>query len=600
MHRQSIIDLFQSAIAAHDKPNALMFKRNGCFQSLSSKDVHLRVKQASAGLFRLGIRKGDRLGILSENRPEWAIADLAMLANGAVNVPIYSALPARQIQYLMQHAEIRLIFVSDRLQLDKVLQVRRDVPSLEKIVLFNEVGGLEETAILFHELLRIGQDVLTNQPSTYEELCSRIKPEDLASIIYTSGTTGTPKGVMLSHWNIVSNVLSCGEIFHIDSQDVVLTFLPLCHIFERMADYLMIFRGATVAYAESPETVPQNMLEVRPTIVPGVPRLFEKMYLRMMEAVNSSSPLKRRLMRWAMGVGRNHSRKILARETPSLVLGFKNYLASKLVFSELQQKLGGRLRFFISGGAPLEKELAEFFYGLGVLILEGYGLTETSPVIAVNQPNRFKLGSVGEPVKGVEVKIAEDGEILTRGASVMQGYYLMEEETRKAFEGGWFHTGDIGFLDHEGFLYVTDRKKDLIVTASGKNVAPQKIEGALKKCPYLLNTVVIGDRRPYVAALVVPDPDKLLEHARKQGIASMDYSELLRTQEVYRFLMEQIESCLANFAPYERVRRIALIEKDFSIDAGDLTPSLKVRRRVVESEYHDVIETLYAPTYQPA
>jgi long-chain acyl-CoA synthetase len=600
MNRQSVNDLFQSAVSAYSKPNALMFKRDGCYQSLSSKDVQLRVKQASAALFRLGIRKGDRVGLLSENRPEWAIVDLAILANGAVNVPIYCALPASQIEYLMQHAGIRLIFVSDRLQLEKVLQVRAVVPSLEKIVLFNEMDSLEAMVIPFRELLGAGQEVLTEQTSIYEELCRKVRPEDLASIIYTSGTTGTPKGVMLSHWNIVSNVLSCSEVFDIDSRDVVLTFLPLCHIFERMADYLMIYRGATIAYAENPETVPQNMLEIRPTIVPSVPRLFEKMYLRLMETINSSSPPKQRLMRWAIDVGRDYGRKILARERPSTSLGFKNYLASKLVFSELQKKLGGRMRFFISGGAPLDMELAEFFYGLGVLILEGYGLTETSPVIAVNQPNRFKFGSVGAPINGVEVKIAEDGEILTRGPSVMEGYYLMEEETREAFEGGWFHTGDIGFLDHEGFLHVTDRKKDLIVTASGKNVAPQKIEGALKKCPYLLNTVVIGDKRPYVVALVVANPDKLLEYARKRGTFFKDYLELLRTPEIYRFLMEQIESCLASFAPYEQVKRIALLEKDFSIDGGDLTPSLKVRRRVVESEYRDVIENLYAPAYQPA
>jgi long-chain acyl-CoA synthetase len=405
---------------------------------------------------------------------------------------------------------------------------------------------------------------------------------------------------MLSHGNITANVLSSKKVFEIRPEDVVLTFLPLCHIFERMADYLMIYSGATIAYAESPETVPQNMLEVHPTIVPAVPRLFEKMYIRLMESIPASSPAKRRLIEWAFGIGKEYSRKYSSGQVPGWFLELHYFLASHLVFSKLQQKLGGRLRFFISGGAPLGKDLAEFFYGLGVLILEGYGLTETSPVIAVNCERDFRLGSVGKPLDWVQVQIAADGEILVKGPSIMLGYYRMEHETLEAMEGGWFHTGDVGHLDEAGFLYITDRKKDVIVTASGKNVAPQKIEVALKKCPYFLNVVAIGDRRPYVTALVVPNPEKTMEFARGRGISFGSYSELLQNQDIYRFMMEQIQFHLNDFAHFEQVKRIALLERDFSIETGDLTPSLKVRRRVVELKYRELIENLYATAYQPA
>jgi len=600
MHGQSIIDIFRSGVCHNDKPNALMFKRNGLYESIPSKEFHNMVMQTAAGLTELGIRKGDRIGILSENRPEWTVADLGILANGAVNVPIYPSLPSGQIEYLAQHAGIRLIFVSTLAQLEKIRQIRKALPSLEKIVLLDEVPVTSPDVIKLCNLIDLGRVLLQRNPLLYEEISERVEPEDLASIIYTSGTTGIPKGVMLSHANIVSNVLFCAKIFDINSSDVVLTFLPLCHIFERMADYLMIYCGATIAYAENAEAVPQNMLEVRPTIVPSVPRLFEKMYLRLMDTIDSSPPMKRRLMRWAIGIGRKYSCQTLASKRVGWSLSLKHRIASWLVFSKLAAKLGGRLRFFISGGAPLDVELAEFFHGLGVLIFEGYGLTETSPVIAVNQPKQFKFGSVGKPIDGVEVAFSEDGEILTRSPSVMMGYYRMEEETKEAFKGDWFRTGDIGFLDEDGFLHVTDRKKDLIVTASGKNVAPQKIEGVLKKCAYLLNVVTIGDRRPYLSALVVPNQERLIEYAREKRLVFRNYAELLKKPEINQFLLGQIESHLSNFAHFEQVRKIALLEKDFTIDEGELTPSLKVRRRVVETKYRDLIEGLYAPVYQPA
>ena len=600
MRRQSINDLFRYAVSHYTKPNALMFKQNGHYRSIPSAKLHDMVKQTAAALAELGIRKGDRVGILAENRPEWTVADLGILATGAVNVPIYASLPPNQIEYVAQHAGVGLIFVSTLFQLEKVFQIRKTLPSLERIVLMDEAPPKTPEVISFRSLLDSGQAVLQRRPSIYDELCEGVDPEDLASIIYTSGTTGIPKGVMLSHANITSNVLSCSKIFNINPGDVVLTFLPLCHIFERMADYLMIYCGATIAYAEDPETVPQNMLEIRPTIVPSVPRLFEKMYLRLMEAINSSSPLKRRLMQWGIAVGRECSRKTLASKKLGWSLSIKNRVASRLVFSKLAAKLGGRIRFFISGGAPLDQELAIFFYGLEVLILEGYGLTETSPVIAVNQPNQYRFGSVGKPIGEVEVKIDVGGEILTRGPSVMKGYFRMEEETREAFEGDWFRTGDVGFLDEEGFLHVTDRKKDLIVTASGKNVAPQKIEGVLKKCSYLLNVVAIGDRRPFISALVVPNPEKLVEYAHERGLIFENYSDLLRKPEISQFLLGQIQSYMSDFANFEQVKRIAVLEKDFTIDAEELTPSLKVRRRVVETRYRDIIEQLYTPTYQPA
>ena len=590
----TLVDLLEHACDTHRKPDALQVKRNGVYQPISSNELRESVQQVGAGLAKLGVRKGDRIALLSENRPEWAISDQGILSIGAINVPFYVTLPAAQIGELLHDSEASAIIVSSQVQLEKVLSIASGVPSLRQIVVMDEVSGAPPQIMRFATLQEIGRAALAENRATFEAMRRAVDAGDVASIIYTSGTTGVSKGVMLTHRNIVTNVLDSAEAFDLSASDVTLSFLPLCHIFQRTVDYLMLHRGVSIAYAESFETVPQNMQEVHPTAVSSVPRFFEKMYARINEAIRSSPPQKQKLMTWALRVGKEHSQRMLQKEPVSGVLKLKHALADRLVFTKLRAKLGGRIRFFISGGAPLDKELAEFFFSVGVVILEGYGLTETSPVIAVNRRHSLKLGTVGQVLRHVEVKTAEDGEILTRGPAVMLGYYKREAETREAMAGGWFHTGDIGSLDSEGFLKITDRKKDLIVTASGKNVAPQKIEGLLKMNPYLVTVVAVGDKRPFISALVVPNADKLKAQAEFMGLNSRNYSELLGAPVIKEFLLTQIQAATCDLAPFEQIKRIQLLENDFTIASGELTPKMSVRRRFVEAKYKDLIDQMYA------
>ncbi|HAR36105.1 MAG TPA: long-chain fatty acid--CoA ligase, partial [Acidobacteria bacterium] len=415
-----------------------------------------------------------------------------------------------------------------------------------------------------------------------------------ATIIYTSGTTGVPKGAMLSHYNLVSNVQALRSVIEFTNKDTALSFLPLSHVLERMCTFAWIYVGATIAYAESVDTVAQNLVEARPTIMVSVPRLFDKFYARVIDNVLSSSSLKKKIFFWALKVGRKHAQKKINKEGISFWLKFRYRLAYKLVFSKIVEKTGGRVRFFVSGGAPLSRDIAEFFYAMGILVIEGYGLTETSPVIAVNRLEDFRFGSVGKIVPGVEVRIAPDGEIWARGPNVMKGYFKKEAETREAFEDGWFKTGDIGYLDKDGYLVITDRKKDIIVTAGGKNVAPQPIENTLKTSPYIANAVVVGNHRKFVSALVVPDFDKLEIYARENNITFANRQELIGRPEIYEFYMNEVDRLTPHLASYEKIKKITLLDRDFEIEAGEMTPTLKVRRKIVEDRYRHLIDSMYA------
>ena len=594
MAPQTIIDLFDEAVKGKSRPDALRVKRGEDFQALSSEEVRSQVQGVVAGLINLGVEPGDRIALLSENRPEWLVSDIAILSAGAINVPIYPTLPATQIEGLLNNAGVRVIILSTPEQLEKIREIQSRVPSLQTTLVMDLEEAESDRLLSFNNLQVDGQRAWQQDPAGYLKVREGIAPEDVATIIYTSGTTGPPKGVMLSHANIVANVLELCGVLDFDHKDRVLSLLPLSHIFERVAHYLMFYCGVSIAYAESIEKVPLNMQEVQPTVVACVPRFFEKLYDRVMESRQLSSGLKRMLSDWAFGVGERHTRHILQGTTPPPGLAFQRFLASKIVFAKLQQRLGGRLRFFISGGAPLDPSLAEFFLSAGILILEGYGLTETSPVIAVNQPNRFRFGTVGQPLPGLEVRIAEDGEVLTRGPSVMLGYYNRPEETREVIKEGWFHTGDVGHLDPDGFLKITDRKKDLIVTAGGKNVAPQPIERLLKASPVLLNAVVLGDKRPYLCALVVPNAETITDYARDQGLSFGSYGELLQSPRIREFLMNAVEKSTAGLASFETVKKVIPVEKDFTIEDGELTPTLKVKRRIVEKRFKNEIEALYA------
>jgi long-chain acyl-CoA synthetase len=611
MSIRTLNELFAEAVRRHDRADAFRTKRHGTWSATSHREASQAVRELALGLAALGVEVGDRVAILSENRLEWALADYAILAAGAVNVPIYGTLTPPQVEFLLVDSGARVAFVSNEAHRAVLASMRpRLRPDLE-LVVFDDTGGARPDAggspadagggtRSFEALRELGRTEGARDPAAFERRRDAVSAETVASIIYTSGTTGRPKGVMLTHGNIVSNVVSVRSILPIANSDTCLSFLPLCHIFERMAGhYTMMDAGATIAYAESVDSVPENLLEVKPTVLVSVPRLYEKMHTRVLDAVRQSPPLRRKLFHWAVGIGRQRSECVLARRPVPAWLALRFRIASRLVFDKLKVRLGGRIRFMVSGGAPLSRDVALFFHAAGLVILEGYGLTETSPVISVNRLDALRLGTVGQPIPGVEVRIAPDGEILVRGPGVMTGYYQAPEATGEALADGWFHTGDIGLLDPDGFLTITDRKKDLIVTAGGKNVAPQPIEGKLKQDPFITEAVVFGDRRPYCVALLAPDWARVAAWARDEGIvtaggnAPPDPAALGREPRVRQFLMERVARVNAGLAPFETIKAIGLIERDLSVADGDLTPTLKVKRRELATRFESLIESLY-------
>ena len=589
----TLTKLFFDSVSKFNRPDALQVKVAGAYKPISHSEVAERVRHAARGLSSLGVRRGDRVAILSENRPEWAIADFACLTAGLTDVPIYPTLPGDQIAYILKGSGAVAIFVSTRAQAEKIREIRSQVPSLKSVIGFDEIPGL--TNMSTAELEKRGAEGETSVSiATYKEDALTVKPDDLATIIYTSGTTGQPKGVMLTHDNIYSNVAASTMAIPFDGRDVGLSFLPLSHIFERMAGHYMMFAtGTSIAYAESIDTVPANMQEVRPTLVLSVPRLYEKMYARVLETALTGGFIKKNIFFWARGVAERWANEKLAGKEPGALLARQYAIAQKLVFSKLKTRTGGRLRYFVSGGAPLSPDINKFFYAAGLEILEGYGLTETSPVIAVNTPENFRIGTVGKPIDGVEVKIAADGEILTRGPHVMKGYYNKPEATREALEpDGWFHTGDIGEL-RDGFLAITDRKKDIIVTAGGKNIAPQPLENKVKTNKYVAQAVMLGDKRKFPSMLIVPNFDQLERWAKSRNIIWTDRAQLLRMPTIQAKMEKEVNSELAGAAHFEVPKKIGLIEHDFSIEKGELTPTQKVKRRAIDKNYKALIDSLY-------
>jgi long-chain acyl-CoA synthetase len=591
---RTLSDLFYDSVDTHHKPDHLKHKVDGQWKDISSDEFRRAVEETSLGLRELGVEKGDRVALLSENRPEWAIADLATLTAAGVVVPIYGTLPPAQALYILNDSEAKVCFVSTAAQLRKLAEIRGQARHLRHVVRM-EAAPAPDTLSL-DELRGRGRDALARDPQAVRRRAAEARPDDLATLVYTSGTTGDPKGVMLSHRNIVSNVEASRQIFmEFGPSDVALSFLPLSHIFERMAGYyMMVAAGATIAYAESVEQVPANMAEVRPTVMCSVPRLYEKMYARINEKVASDPPARQKVFRWALGVGREVFRHAVEKSSPGPLLKLKHALANRLVFSKVKDRVGGRLRVFVSGGAPLAREIAEFFGAAGLTILEGYGLTETSPVITCNRPGDFRPGTVGKPIPGVEVKIADDGEILTRGPHVMQGYFKKPEATAEAIDAeAWFHTGDVGMFDADGFLVITDRKKDIIVTSGGKNIAPQPIENLLKTNAYIAEIVMIGNKRHFPAALVIPKFENLEKWAREHGVPFTSREDLVARPEVVELYDRTVRELTAHLAPFEKIKKLALLPREFSLETGELTPKLSVKRRVVEQKYKDVIDRLY-------
>jgi long-chain acyl-CoA synthetase len=569
-------------------------KQGGTWSELSYQQLADRIQDLSLGLLELGIQPGDRVAILSENRPEWAIADYACLAARCTDVPIYPTLPPKQVEYILADSGAAAVFVSGRQQLEKVLAVRSRLPGLRHIIAFEPDASAPGVSSL-EDVCERGRAARPRHGG-WRPSALAAATDDIATILYTSGTTGDPKGVMLTHGNIASNVTTCCTLFSFNEQDECLSFLPLSHIFERMfGHYCMFHSGVVINYAESVDTVAADMQRWRPTLMASVPRLYEKIYGRVLDAVRAGPALKRSLFFWGKRVGEQAVEQRLANQRLSPALAAKLWLADRLVFAKLRARTGGRIRFFISGGAPLSPDIAKFFHAAGMPILEGYGLTETSPVIAVNTFKALRLGTVGLPIPDVEVRIADDGEIITRGPNVMAGYYKKAQATAEALDGDrWFHTGDIGLLDEDGFLRITDRKKDIIVTAGGKNIAPQPIERLAKTNKFVSNAVMLGDRRPFPIMLVVPNLETLKAWAVREGLPTADVEALLRMPQVQGKMELEIRTTLRDLAGFEMPKKLLLLPSDFSVEAGELTPTLKVKRRVVEQHHRAALEALYA------
>jgi len=592
----TLTELFLKA-ATYGLPNCLLHKVGGTYQPVSTAELVDRVRRLAKALSGLGVERGDRVALMSENGPHWPTVDFATLCIGGVLVPIYPTLLPDQAAYIARDCGAKVVVAETAAHLDGLLAHAAELPAVRQFVLIRGTSDDPRVTTL-DQLYERGANPDVAQ---FEATARGVRPEELATLVYTSGTTGQPKGVMLTHGNLASNVVAGNQVLPFQDGFTALSFLPLSHSFERAVDYCYFLKGCPIAYAESVATVARNMIEVRPEIFVSVPRVYEKVLAKVQEGVAASSPFRQRIFAWALAVGHRALPWRLQLTMPPGLLGLKLKIADRLVFSKIRERLGGKFRFAVSGGAPLGRDVAEFFWAGGMPIYEGYGLTETSPVIAANSPNGVKMGTVGRVIPGVEVQIAADGEILARGPNVMKGYWNLPEATAEAIDAaGWFHTGDIGELDAEGFLRITDRKKELIVNAYGKNVAPAPIENELKGSPFIGQAVVIGDRRKFLSALLVPEFDHLKGWAAKNGLpaaaaapADIDVAALLGDARVRALFAEEVAKVDAKLPGYEKIVAWDLLPQEFTLETGELTPTQKVKRRVINQKYGDVIDRLY-------
>ena len=588
---------FLNAVDNLPNARAQMIRRDGRWESISSQEFLRRVAGLSTAFVELGVKPGDSVGLFSANRPEWHTADFAINGTGGVTVPVYFNESPDRMTYILKHCGAKVVFVVGAPQLQKLLAVRASLPELEQIIVADAGPEIPAECLRYETLITSAS---ASDISSYRLRASQVLPGQLASLIYTSGTTGEPKGVMLTHNNFCSNVHGVGHDFSLDpATDVALSFLPLAHVYGRTLDYIYIFGGAALAYVESVEAVAQALLEVHPTITAAVPRFFEKIYARLVEQGSKTTGVKRIIFDWAMRVAEMSAQWRGNRGHAKLAITLQWKLADALVYRKIRMGMGGRLRLISSGGAPLSKELAEFFWAVGIPIYQGYGLTETSPIVSSNYPDN-RMGSSGKPIPDIQVRVANDGEILVKGPCVMQGYYKNPEATREVLtEDGWFRTGDIGYVDKDNYLFITDRKKDLLKTAGGKFVAPQPIENALKTSPYILNAMVLGDRRKFIVALIVPNVTTVTAKAAEQGIKFASNFELAAHPWVHALIEAEVKRLTNHLAQYETIKRFSLLPEDFTFDNGSLTFTLKLKRRVVEQQYAAVIESLFADVAEP-
>ena len=574
-----------------------MFRSSERWEAISSQELLRRISGLANSLVELGVKSGDRVGLLAPNCPEWHTADFAISGSGAITVPIYFNESPDRMTYILNHCGAQVIFIAGLRQLEKFLEVRNQLAHIQQVI----VAGAGDA--MPSEFLRYETLIATAGPTeiaAFRKRAADVLPGQLASIIYTSGTTGEPKGVMLTHANFSSNVAdSCRDVVLHAETDLAVSFLPLAHVYGRMLDYLYIFQGCPIAYVPVVENVAQALVEVRPTVLAAVPRFFEKIYARLMEQGSKNSGVKRKIFDFAMKTARDSAAWRCGEKSASLLLKIKWALADRLVYSKIRAGTGGRLRLVLSGGAPLSKSLGEFFWAIGILIYQGYGLTETSPVLTNNYPHN-RAGSSGRPIANVQIRIADDGEILAKGPCVMQGYYKSPEATREVLsEDGWFKTGDIGYLDKDNYLFITDRKKDLLKTAAGKFVAPQPIENILKTSPYILNAMIVGDQRKFVVALIVINPVTLSSKLAEEGLSLSSSAQIAAHPQAYSLIESEVARLTSHLAQYETIKRFALLPDDFTFEGGALTFTMKLKRRVVEHQFRDLIDKLYSDVTEP-
>lgn len=598
----TLTGLFLEAVEKLRTPRAFLTKTEGQYQGIASEEALRQVAGIAAALENLGLARGDRLAILAENRLEWALTDYAALGLGAIVVPLYPTLLEPDLTFILRDAGCKGIVVSSAAQLQKIQNIRAALPNLRFVLSMDAVASPPGAAESWHDCVSRELTQRKDTVATFQQKAAQAKPGDTATLIYTSGTAGEPKGVILTHKNFVSNVRACEHLIPLGPDDAGFSFLPLSHVFERMLDYYCFSRGVSLAYPENMEAMPQNLLEVQPTIMAVVPRVLERIHDRVMEAVREAPPARQKLFWWAVEAGKASLPFTLANRRPPLALRLKLALADRLIYAKVRQRMGGRIRFLISGAAPLSRDLAEFFHAVGLPVYEGYGLTETSPVVAVNYPGHTKLGTVGPVIPGVEVKLGEEcvdeeghagREILVRGPNVTPGYYHAEEMNREVFTDGWFRTGDLGTLDADGYLSITGRKKSLFKTSGGKYVSPDKIENLFQGHAQVAQICVVGNSRRFVSALVVPRFGRLEEQARRRGIEFTSRLELVSHPALQEFMEQQIEEATRWLAPHEKIRQFTLLPQEFAIDSGELTPTHKIRRHAVEEHYRVEIERMY-------
>lgn len=590
----TLAELFVKAAERHKLTGALNYKEGSGWSAISSAEMISRIENIALGLYSLGLRKGDKAAILAANSPEWTLSDAGCQFAGVIDVPIYTTLAPESIRYIINDSGARIFFLQDKAALERIIEIIPGCESLEKLIFFDPAGIDFEDALSLAELEEKGRELKSNNPELINELIAAIKPDEIATLIYTSGTTGEPKGVMLTHNNIISNVIDAGEKYSFSEGDVPLSVLPLSHVFERSAMYLYIFNGMSVHYAESVDKVPDNLREVRPTIFVGVPRIFEKVYAKAKLKAAQTGGLKEKIFDWAIEVAKEYALRNESRQEISYLLAIKHIIADKIVYQKLREFFGGRLRACITGGAALPDDIYLIFTGAGITIMQGYGLTETSPVITSNNPIDVKLGTVGKPIRNMQVRVAEDGEIEASGPGVMLGYYKKEQATRYAFtEDGWFRTGDIGQIDGEGFLKITDRKKELFKTSGGKYIAPSPIEQMIRSSRFVNQAVLVGNERKFAAALIVPNFEMLESYAKLKNLNIRTPREFCKDARIIDLIERQVAAATEGLAKFETVKRIALLENEFSVDGGELTPTLKIKRRVIDEKYRSLIDEMY-------